>query len=144
MRILFTLGAGTALLLGAAAHAETDLTPRVPAAEVAAARSVANPLAASAEQLARGRTLYQGKGFCAACHGLDGTGLGDDVDTSKLRGALPRDFSDGAWQAARSDGELFWVLEHGLPGTAMAAFVPGVLSREEAWQVLLYVRSFGR
>ena len=66
------------------------------------------------------------------------------MDTSKLRGALPRDFSDTAWQAARADGELYWVLSNGVPGTAMAAFVPAVLSAEEAWQVLLYVRSLGR
>jgi len=29
-------------------------------------------------------------------------------------------------------------------GTAMAAFIPTVLTEEEAWQVIWFVRSFGR
>jgi hypothetical protein len=34
-------------------------------------------------------------------------------------------------------------LKNGSPGTDMASFVPLVLSEEEAWYVLLYVRAFG-
>jgi hypothetical protein len=33
---------------------------------------------------------------------------------------LPTNFADGAWQAARSEGELFWILKHGSYGTDMA------------------------
>jgi mono/diheme cytochrome c family protein len=138
------LGVLAALALAAAAHAQDDLAPRVPAAELAAARVLASPLAAGAENLARGRALYTGKGFCSACHGADGRGFGADIDPSRLRGALPRDFTNAAWQRARTDGELYWVIAHGVPGTAMASFVPSVLSSEEAWAVLLYVRSFAR
>ncbi len=93
------------------------------------------------EPIERGRALYFGKGFCAACHGQDGKGLGADVDTARLRGALPRDLTDSAWQRSRSDDELLSVLRNGSPGTAMGPFVPLVLSEEEAWQVILYVRS---
>jgi hypothetical protein len=60
-----------------------------------------------------------------------------------LRGKLPRNFTDKTWQAARTDGELYWILKNGSPGTDMASFVPLVLSEEEAWYVLLYVRAFG-
>jgi mono/diheme cytochrome c family protein len=130
-----------AVLLGPCAAASADLAPRVPLAALEDARRLANPLPASAANLARGRALYAGKGFCAACHGRDGRGLGADVDTTRLRGALPRDFTNAAWQAARSDGELFWVLRHGVAETAMASFVPLVLSEEEAWLVVLYVRA---
>jgi mono/diheme cytochrome c family protein len=59
-----------------------------------------------------------------------------------LKGPLPRNFTDKAWQAARTDGELFWILKNGSKGTAMAPFIPLVLTEEEAWQVLRYVRSF--
>jgi hypothetical protein len=45
------------------------------------------------------------------------------------------------WQAARTDGELLWVLKHGSPGTAMAPFVPSVLTEKEAWQIVYYLRS---
>ena len=41
-------------------------------------------------------------------------------------------------------GELFWILKNGSKGTAMASFIPLVLTEEEAWQVLRYVRSFGQ
>jgi mono/diheme cytochrome c family protein len=131
-------------LLAVVAQQPADLAPRVPPAELAAAVRTANPLTPSVEQVERGRALYRGKGYCAACHGLDGRGLGADVDASRLRGALPRDFTDAEWQRVRSDGELYWVLQNGVAGTAMARFVPLVLSEEEGWQVLLYVRSLGR
>jgi mono/diheme cytochrome c family protein len=142
-------GAEDASLAGAfcasgTAPARDPLLPRVPPGELASARRTRNPLPASAEQLARGREVYHGKGACAACHGRDGAGLGADVDRAGLRGALPRDFTDRDWQAARTDGELFWVMRRGSPGTAMASFVPGVLSEEETWQALLYVRALGR
>jgi ABC-type Fe3+ transport system substrate-binding protein len=61
-----------------------------------------------------------------------------------LRGALPRDLTDPAWQQARSDGELLWTLKNGSAGTAMAAFVPQIFDEEEAWLVLLHVRALGR
>ena len=116
------------------------LRPRVPAEELPAAQALANPLAPTPEQLEKGKAIFYSKGFCAACHGRDGKGLGEGLD---LKGPLPRDFTDREWQAARSDGELFWILKHGSKGTAMAPFIPLVLTEEEAWQVLLYVRSFG-
>ena len=93
------------------------------------------------EPIERGRALYFGKGFCAACHGQDGKGLGADIGTTKLRGALPTDFTDREWQRSRSDDELLSVLRKGSPGTAMAPFVPLILSEEEARQVIRYVRS---
>ncbi len=57
---------------------------------------------------------------------------------------LPRNFTDKAWQKARTDGELMWILKNGSPGTDMASFVPPVMREDETWQVILYVRSFGR
>jgi hypothetical protein len=42
------------------------------------------------------------------------------------------------------DGELLWILKNGSPGTAMVSFIPQVLSEDEAWHVILYVRSFGK
>ena len=42
------------------------------------------------------------------------------------------------------DGELLWILKNGSPGTAMVSFIPQVLTEDEAWQVILYVGSFGK
>jgi len=120
------------------------MRPRVPQGQIEAARAVTNLLPADEETIAKGKILYEGKGFCKVCHGPDGKGLGADIDPRTLKGPLPRNFTDKAWQAARSDGELFWILKNGSPGTAMAPFIPLVLTEEEAWQVLRYVRSFGQ
>jgi mono/diheme cytochrome c family protein len=115
------------------------LRPRVPPDQIEAARAVNNPLPATAETIGRGKALFHGKAFCVTCHGKDGTGLGD---IPGLRGKLPRNFTDKVWQKVRSDGELFWILKNGSPGTDMAPFIPLILNEEEAWEVLLYVRSF--
>lgn len=119
---------------------EAVLKPRVPIGMIEEARTWTNPFPASEENIEKGKTLFHGKAFCVTCHGRDGKGLGD---IPGLVGKLPRDFTDKVWQAARTDGELLWILKNGSPGTDMASFVPLVLTEEEAWQVLLYVRSFG-
>lgn len=120
------------------------LRPRVPGDQLEAARAFVNPLPETPELIAKGKALFEGKAFCRACHGVDGKGLGKDIEPGSLKGPLPRNFTDRRWQAARTDGELFWILRHGSPGTDMASFIPLVLTEEEAWQVLLYIRSFGR
>ncbi len=117
------------------------LQPRVPTHLIEEARQWRNPLEVTPENIEKGKALFQGKAFCATCHGRDGRGLGD---IAGLRGKLPRNFTDHTWQAARADGELFWILKNGSPGTDMASFIPLVLTEEEAWHVLLYVRSFGK
>jgi hypothetical protein len=66
------------------------------------------------------------------------------VNPWNLKWSLPRNFTDKTWQAARTDGELFWILKNGSKGTAMASFIPLVLTEEETWQVPRYVRSFGQ
>jgi mono/diheme cytochrome c family protein len=123
---------------------EAVLKPRVPIDQIEVARTWTNPLPATDEAIEKGKKLFHGKAFCITCHGKDGKGLGADIEPGILKGPLPRDFTDKAWQAARRDGELFWILKNGSKDTAMAPFVPLVLTEEEAWQVLRYVRSFGQ
>ena len=120
------------------------MRPRVPRDQIEAARAMTNPLPVDEEIIAKGKALYEGKAFCKVCHGPDGKGLGADIAPGSLKGPLPRNFTDKKWQAARTDGELFWILQNGSKGTAMAPFIPLILTEEEAWQVLRYVRSFGQ
>ena len=115
------------------------LRPRVPPDQREAARGLVNPLEPTPENLEKGRALFHGKAFCVTCHGREGRGL---EGVKGFVGPLPRNFTDPEWQAARADGELLWILQNGSAGTAMASFVPLILTEEEAWQVLLYVRSF--
>lgn len=117
------------------------LKPRVPADQRKIAKTWTNPFPATNENIKKGKDIFHGKGFCVTCHGKNGKGLGH---IPGLRGKLPRNFTDKSWQAVRTDGELLWILKNGSPGTAMAPFIPKVLTEEEAWYVLLYVRSFGR
>ena len=136
------IGSGEVPVFGAD---EAVLKPRVPIDQIEGARTWTNPLPATEENIEKGKKLFHGKAFCMTCHGKDGKGLlGSDIDPGSLKGPLPRDFTDRDWQAARTDGELFWILKNGSKGTAMAPFIPLVLTEEEAWQVLRYVRSFGQ
>ena len=138
--MVFTLFQGLQPLDTPAADPEV-LKPRVPADQMNEARSWANPFSPSPENIEAGKQLFEGKGFCVTCHAKDGKGLGN---IPGLRGKLPRNFTDKKWQAARTDGELLWILKNGSPGTDMASFIPMVLTEDEAWHVVLYVRSFGQ
>ncbi len=117
------------------------IEPRVLPDQIDEARTWKNPYPATEENIEKGKTIFHGKAFCVTCHGRDGKGIGN---IPGLRGKLPRNFTDKVWQSVRTDGELFWILKNGSPGTDMASFIPLVLTEEEAWHVVLYVRSFGQ
>ena len=149
MSRLLSIALLTAAILGswrvsALGADEVVLKPRVPADQIEQVKTWKTPLQPTQETIEKGKQLFHGKAFCITCHGRDGKGFGDDIEPGTLKGPLPRDFTDKDWQAARTDGELFWILKNGSKGTAMAPFIPLILTEEEAWQVLFYVRSFGR
>ena len=127
--------------LGSEAADPEVLKPRVPPAQIEEARSWKNPFPATPENIQKGKAFFHGKAYCRTCHGKDGKGLGD---IPGLTGKLPRNFTDKDWQAARMDGELLWILKNGSSGTAMVSFIPQVLTEDEAWHVILYIRSFGK
>jgi mono/diheme cytochrome c family protein len=117
------------------------LKPRVPADQIEEVRTWINPFPSTPDNIEKGKVLFHGKAFCVTCHGKDGKGFGN---IPGLLGKLPRNFTEKAWQAKRRDGELLWILKNGSAGTAMASFIPLVLTEEEAWHVILYLRSFGK
>lgn len=141
LQIVRWLIVGSVVGIGSGYAADSEvLKPRVPPDQIQEAASWTNPFSYTPENIEKGKNVFHGKAFCVTCHGPEGKGLGD---IPGLRGKLPRNFTDRAWQASRSDGELFWILKNGSPGTDMASFIPLVLTEEEAWYVILYVRSFG-
>ncbi len=130
------------LVLGGASLSESAerhmMQPRVPADKLAAARALSSPLRDSSEVVEQGKALYHGKGTCFNCHGNYGNGKGPgatQLDPS------PRNFQHHGFWRHRTEGELFWVIKHGSPGTAMAGFGP-VLSDEEIWSLIQYERTF--
>jgi mono/diheme cytochrome c family protein len=120
-----------------------DLKPRVPPERLKEAQSFQNPFTPSADMLAKGKTLYEGKAYCSACHGLEGAGASSGGRLTPAHAQPPTNFADAAWQAARTDGEMFWILKHGSHGTDMAPYMPLYLSEEEVWQIVSYIRTFG-
>lgn len=124
---------------GAGAQGTDPLEPRVPADRRAEVKQLTSPVEVTDDVISEGKKLYEGKGTCFNCHGK--SGKGDGPAGSVLKPA-PRDLTDCKFQKNRSDGELFWIIKNGSPGTGMISLVPGALSEEEAWKVISYVRTF--
>ena len=109
--------------------------PRVPKEILEDTQDKDNPFEEIPGALEEGKKIYFGKGLCVTCHSKNGKGV-------KLPGHSPRDFTDEKWQDIRSDGEMMWVLKNGSPGTGMPVRVGKVITEEEGWQVILFIRQF--
>lgn len=114
------------------------LEPRVPSDERDEAKELTSPLDVTDDIVAEGKEIYEGKGTCANCHGKSGEGNGP---AGKTLDPAPRDLTNCEFQDKRADGELFWVIKNGSPGTGMVSLVPGTIEEEEAWKVIAYIRS---
>ncbi len=114
---------------------ENVYSPRVPDAIFETLQDMDNPFSSTLENIEEGSKIYFGKGLCVKCHGVSGKGI-------KVPGHSPRNFTDPKWQDVRTDGEMMWVLKNGSPGTSMPIRVGKVISEEEAWKVILFIRTF--
>lgn len=94
-----------------------------------------NPVPATPESLARGEDIY--RQHCQSCHGVGGTGDGPAATALAPRPADLRVHM----AAGHTDQEFFNWLTAGMPGTAMPAF-GNVLTEEDRWHVLNYIRTF--
>jgi len=102
------------------------------------ARKIKNPVMLSREVVEEGKALYLGKGNCHICHGKSGRG---DGPSGVLQSPRPRDLTDPNFQMLRTDGEMFWSIKHGVEGTGMFSYAPRMISEEEAWKVIHYIRT---
>jgi mono/diheme cytochrome c family protein len=114
------------------------MQPRVPADKLAEARALTSPLPNSEEIIEKGKALYHGKGTCFNCHGQNGAG---DGPVAASLNPSPRNFQHHGFWRHRTDGELFWVIKYGSPGTAMIGF-GDQLADEEIWALIQYERTF--
>src|SRR5690554_5113429 len=87
------------------------------------------------QALSHGESLY--KIHCWACHGE--TGLGDGAAGGAM-GAQPANFQDDKVRE-QSDGALYWKITHG--NVNMPSFKE-VLSDEQRWQLVAFIRRIGR
>ena len=101
--------------------------------------NLTNPLKATKENLDYGENFFQ-RGIkpvpCARCHGTEGDGLGR---MAHMFDPPPRNFSCINTIKGVSDGQLFWIIKFGSPGTSMPDFGKK-LTDHQIWQVILYLR----
>ena len=101
----------------------------------------ANPLAASTD-LAAAKRLFVGNSrdtTCAACHGKNGDGRGPMSDMFDPR---PRNFACAQTVNGIPDGQLFWIIRFGSPGTSMPPHPQ--YSDAQVWELVAYLRTLAR
>ena len=101
----------------------------------ASARALQNPIPVSAGVIAEGMAHYAD--HCASCHANDGSGK-----TEMGEGLFPKapDMRLPATQDL-SDGELFYVIEHGIRFTGMPGWGTGTAAGEQSsWHLVHFMR----
>lgn len=138
-RVLIVAGVLLTAIPSAAQERHRMMRPIVPPDQLETARALKSPLPDSLEIVEKGKAIYEGKGTCFNCHGL--SGRGDGAGGASLDPS-PRNFRHRGMWRHRTEGEIFWVIKNGSPGTGMIAF-GGMLTDEEIWTVMQYERMFG-
>jgi mono/diheme cytochrome c family protein len=98
-----------------------------------AAKSKKNTVAASAESIAAGKTLWGT--HCKSCHGTKG--LGDGPKASQLN-TEPGDFSRNDVQA-QTDGSLFYKISQGRDD--MPGFKSKIPDQDDIWSLVNFMRT---
>ncbi|MDH3713595.1 MAG: c-type cytochrome [Gammaproteobacteria bacterium] len=115
--------------------------PRFTGKAPAAIYNVTSPLVPGAGDLAAGRELYEGGAdpSCHLCHGIEGDGQGPMAEGFE---PPPRNFACAKTVNGIPDGQLFWIIRNGSPGTAMPGFKQ--LRNEQVWQLVMYLRQLAQ
>lgn len=105
--------------------------------------NMVNPLKPTMENILEGKGLFEEKAkplACKNCHGVSGDGKGMmAVGLSPS----PRNFTCAQTINGVPDGQLFWIIKNGSPGTGMPSFQDG-LDDTQVWQLILYVRKLAQ
>src|SRR5690606_33162403 len=127
-RALLSIGLGTLLTaLGTSLSVSTLLVPRTPWSDHP------NPVPLTPEILQLGEELYTS--HCTLCHGPQGRGDGF------LAPSLPYPPANlaGPYVSARADGDLMWIITHGIEGRDMPPF--SFLTETQRWAIVHYLRT---
>ncbi len=140
------LAAAAALLSACAGHAPYPPPsecpqPRFTGRAPEAVYQRTNPLPATAANVDAGHDLFEDvePRPCALCHGVTGDGRGflaEQFDPP------PRNFACAETINGIPDGQLYWIIRNGSPGTAMPAYRR--LDEEQTWQLVMYLRALAR
>jgi cytochrome c553 len=97
-------------------------------------KSDRNPLPVTNDSILAGRQAFSY--YCVVCHGRDGQNTGVPFAD---RVAPPVPSLAGGEVQSYSDGQLKWIIDNGISPSGMPAS-HGILSDEEVWQIVLYIR----
>jgi mono/diheme cytochrome c family protein len=99
-----------------------------------------NPLEPTQKNLDAGESLFRVGAqptACKICHGVVGNGFGM---MAQGLNPPPRNFTCAATMNEIPDGQLFWIIKNGSPGTEMPAFPE--LHEKQVWQLIHFIRRF--
>ncbi|MEQ1909386.1 MAG: c-type cytochrome [Vicinamibacterales bacterium] len=142
MRSQFALFVGVAALsawtVGVSAQGNASASAQHDAGEHhhAEAAALKNPVKATPESIAAGKTLYTAQ--CATCHGE--TGKGDGKMAANIPEPKPTSLIDAAWKHGSTDGEIFTLIKDGSKGTGMRGF-GARMKPDDLWNVVNYLRA---
>lgn len=97
-------------------------------------RSDQNPLAPTEENVRAGQRNFNS--YCMVCHGLDGQNTGVPFSD---RMSPPVPVLSASSIQAYTDGQLHWIIQHGVSPSGMPASGE-ILRDEEIWQMVLFIR----
>jgi copper transport protein len=125
LRILGTavVLAGVVLFYGAHSHEDSAL----------ASVPETNPYPPDNQSLEVGRQLYTE--HCVSCHGVAGHGDGPEAET-----LIPKPADLATHVPLHTDGQIFYFITNGFPGTAMPAW-GNTLTEEQRWHLVNYLRT---
>lgn len=92
-----------------------------------------------------GKTLFNGKGVCMDCHGKDGNSeqIPDSmIDEISQLNPKPTNLRTSISLHEKTDSEIFWVIKHGKPGTAMVPMTH--VNDDEIWHLVRYIREINQ
>lgn len=92
---------------------------------------------AAAERIRRGAGNYDA--MCVGCH------LSPGAEDSEIRKGLypvPPNLSlaDAATEQSAGDGRRFWIIKHGIKGSAMPAWAKGGMDDEAIWDLTAFIK----
>jgi mono/diheme cytochrome c family protein len=93
-----------------------------------------NPLPASQENVHAGQQNFSH--YCIVCHGLDGQNTGVPF-ADRMSPPVPALNSESVQRY--TDGQLKWIIEHGISPSGMPAS-KGILNDDEIWQIVDFIR----
>jgi mono/diheme cytochrome c family protein len=129
-RFLFVILVLGAFVLAACGGSESEALPTLAPVPTEYA-GLTNPL--GAEAAIDGAQVFHVN--CEPCHGPKGHG---DGPSGQMLDPKPKNL--GEFQKMAGDDFLFWRISRGSPGTSMVSW-KGILTDEQIWQVIAFVRT---